>query len=100
MHELAPYFHDANNAYGVWLSEDRAATGFNQATLKPMTLEAFKTSGILKILTPRRAIDMFNTLRSKAPVEHFMMMMPPGIAPSKFAPYTEVFAKEVIPAFR
>jgi len=37
---------------------------------------------------------------SKAPVEHFMMMLPPGLSPSKFADYAEVFAKEVIPAFR
>src|SRR5262249_32641983 len=25
---LAPYFHYVNNAYGEWLTEDRAATGF------------------------------------------------------------------------
>jgi alkanesulfonate monooxygenase SsuD/methylene tetrahydromethanopterin reductase-like flavin-dependent oxidoreductase (luciferase family) len=99
MHELAPYFHYVNNAYGEWLNEDRASTGFgDEALLKPMTLEAFKTSGILRILTPSQAIDMFNKMLSQAPVEHFMMMMPPGLAPSKFAEYATVFAKEVIPA--
>ena len=101
MQELAPYFHYVNNAYGRWLNEDRASTGFDDnALLKPMTLEAFKTSGILRILTPGQAIDMFNEMLAKAPVEHFMMMLPPGIPPSKFAPYAEVFAREVIPAFR
>jgi len=101
MHELAPYFHHVNNTYGQWLNEDRASTGFGDgALLKPMTLEAFKTSGILSILTPGQAIDMFNRMLSKAPVEHFMMMLPPGIARSKFREYAEVFAKEVIPAFR
>jgi alkanesulfonate monooxygenase SsuD/methylene tetrahydromethanopterin reductase-like flavin-dependent oxidoreductase (luciferase family) len=101
MHELAPYFHYVNNAYGEWLNEDRAATGFgDNALLKPMTLEAFKNSGILNILTPSQAIEMFKTMLSKTPVEHFMMMAPPGLPPSKFVEYAEVFAKEVIPAFR
>ena len=101
MHEVAPYFHYVNNAYGHWLNEDRAATGFgDKALLKPMTLEAFKTSGILSILTPGQAIDMLNRMLSKAPVEHFMMMAPPGLPRSKFAEYAQVFAKEFIPSFR
>jgi alkanesulfonate monooxygenase SsuD/methylene tetrahydromethanopterin reductase-like flavin-dependent oxidoreductase (luciferase family) len=101
MHELAPYFHYVNNAYGHWLNEDRAATGFgDKALLKPMTLEAFKTSGILSILTPSQAVDMLNGMLSKAAVEHFMMMAPPGLPRSKFAEYAEVFAEEVIPAFQ
>jgi len=100
MHELAPYFHHVNNAYGQWLNEDRQSTGFADKTLlKPMTLEAFKSSGILRILTPSEAIAMLNKMLSKAPVEHFMMMVPPGIPPAKFADYAEVFAKRVIPAF-
>jgi len=101
MHEVGPYFHYVNNAYGRWLNEDRASTGFaDRALLAPMTLEAFKASGILRILTPDQAIDMLNAMRAKAPVEHFMMMYPPGLSPARFAPYAEVFAKEVIPAFR
>jgi hypothetical protein len=43
---------------------------------------------------------MFQKTRSKVPVEHYMMMLPPGLLPLKFAPYAELFAKEVIPAFR
>lgn len=101
LHELAPHFHYVNNAYGEWLHEDRASTGFGDAAvLKPMTLEAFKASGILKVLTPTQAVDMFNTMLTKAPVEHFMMMAPPGLPPAKFAPYAELFAQKVIPAFR
>jgi hypothetical protein len=101
MLELAPYFHYVNNAYGQWLNEDRTSTGLGDDTLlEPMTLEAFKTSGILRILTPSQAIDMFNKMLSQAPVEHFMMMLPPGLPPAKFTEYAEVFAKEVIPAFR
>jgi len=46
-------------------------TGFGDAAvLKPMTLEAFKASGILKVLTPTQAVDMFNTMLAKTPVEH------------------------------
>jgi alkanesulfonate monooxygenase SsuD/methylene tetrahydromethanopterin reductase-like flavin-dependent oxidoreductase (luciferase family) len=101
LHELAPYFHHVNNTYGRWLNEDRASTGFGAAaTLEPMTLEAFRTSGILSILTPAQAIDRFNAMRAKAPVEHFMMMLPPGLEPAKFMPYAQVFAEEVLPAFR
>jgi alkanesulfonate monooxygenase SsuD/methylene tetrahydromethanopterin reductase-like flavin-dependent oxidoreductase (luciferase family) len=101
MQELAPYFHHVNNSYGQWLNEDRAATGFGDtAVLKPMALEQFKTSGILSILTPSQAIEMFKKMLAKAPVEHFMMMLPPGLPPEKFTPYAELFANEVIPAFR
>ena len=101
LEELAPYFHHVNNSYGQWLNEDRAATGLGAAALlAPMSLEAFKASGILKILTPDEAIRFFHDMRSKAAVEHFMMMLPPGMAPESFRKYAEVFAREVIPAFR
>lgn len=101
MEELAPFFHHTNNSYGAWLNEDRDATGFaDTAKLKPMSLAEFKTSGILTILTPGQAIDAFRSMLARAPVEHYMMMYPPGIAPDRFTPYAELFASEVIPAFR
>ncbi|MDB5970408.1 MAG: class flavin-dependent oxidoreductase [Hydrocarboniphaga sp.] len=100
MDELAPYFHHVNNTYGQWLNEDRGSTGVEGAVLKPMSLQAFKTSGILSILTPSQAIAMFREMRAKVPVEHFMMMLPPGLPPAQFKPYAEVFAKDVMPAFR
>jgi alkanesulfonate monooxygenase SsuD/methylene tetrahydromethanopterin reductase-like flavin-dependent oxidoreductase (luciferase family) len=99
MEELGPHFHYVNNAYARWLREDSGSTGFDDTQLKPMTLEEFKASRILRILRPGEAIDMLQEMRAKAPVEHFMLMLPPGIAPSKFAPYAELFAREVIPAF-
>lgn len=101
MDELAPYYLHVNNTYGEWLSEDRAATGIgDDGMLKPMTLDAFKASGILSILTPPQAIDMFRAMLAKAPVEHFMMMLPPGLPPAQFKPYAELFARDVMPAFR
>jgi alkanesulfonate monooxygenase SsuD/methylene tetrahydromethanopterin reductase-like flavin-dependent oxidoreductase (luciferase family) len=101
MQELAPYFHYVNNAYGQWLNEDKGSTGFGEeVALKPMSLEQFKTSGTLRILTPGEAIDMFKRMLSRTPVEHFMMMAPPGLPLSRLAEYAQVFAQEVIPAFR
>jgi alkanesulfonate monooxygenase SsuD/methylene tetrahydromethanopterin reductase-like flavin-dependent oxidoreductase (luciferase family) len=98
MAELAPYYHYVNNTYGEWLNEDRAS-GLEDGVLKPMDLEAFKTSGILQILTPEQAIAHFKAMQARIPVEHFMMMAPPGLPAAKFVEYAEVFAKEVLPAF-
>ncbi|WP_194241108.1 LLM class flavin-dependent oxidoreductase [Solimonas terrae] len=101
MDELAPYFLHVNNTYGEWLNEDKAATGIGDGgLLKPMSLDAFKASGILSILTPDQAIAMLGSMLAKAPVEHFMMMLPPGLPPARFRPYAEVFANDVMPAFR
>jgi alkanesulfonate monooxygenase SsuD/methylene tetrahydromethanopterin reductase-like flavin-dependent oxidoreductase (luciferase family) len=101
MHELAPCYHYVSNMYGVWLHED----GYDdrvQVTEAPRTLslEEFKASGLLHVLTPPQAIEFFTAMRAKAPVEHVTLAVPPGLPLSAFAPYAEVFANEVIPAFR
>jgi hypothetical protein len=33
------------------------------------------------------------------PIEHYMMMMPPGLPPARFVEYADLFAKQVMPAF-
>ncbi|WP_019925187.1 LLM class flavin-dependent oxidoreductase [Nocardia sp. BMG111209] len=100
MHELGPYYHHVNNTYGEWHDEDRAATGLADDTvLSPMTLDEFAASGTLTILTPDAAIEMFRGWLTETPVEHFMMMLPPGLPPSRFVKYAETFAGTVIPAF-
>jgi alkanesulfonate monooxygenase SsuD/methylene tetrahydromethanopterin reductase-like flavin-dependent oxidoreductase (luciferase family) len=99
MDELAPYFHYANNAYGVWLSEDNAI-GLDKPALRPMGLDAFKTSGILQILTPDQAIDRFRVMQARMPVEHVMFMMPPGMPAEAFVDYAGLIASDVLPAFR
>jgi alkanesulfonate monooxygenase SsuD/methylene tetrahydromethanopterin reductase-like flavin-dependent oxidoreductase (luciferase family) len=99
MEELAPYFLHVNNSYGQWLSEDRAL-GIDGPGLQPMTLDQFKAGNILNILRPGEAIDYFRAMQARIPVEHFMMMLPPGICPADFVKYAETFANEVIPAFR
>jgi alkanesulfonate monooxygenase SsuD/methylene tetrahydromethanopterin reductase-like flavin-dependent oxidoreductase (luciferase family) len=98
--ELAPYFLHVNNTYGEWNNEDRALGLGDDVSLKPMSLEDFKASGILQIMTPDAAIAHFKAMQARAPVEHFMMALPSGLPPSKFVPYAEVFATDVLPAFR
>ncbi|KPH59854.1 MULTISPECIES: LLM class flavin-dependent oxidoreductase [Novosphingobium] len=97
--ELAPYFHHVSNTYAAWMAEDRAI-GIEDAAMKPMDLDTFKRSGVLQVLTPAEAVDRFRALRDKAPVEHFTMMMPPGLPAERFLAYARTFADEVIPAFR
>lgn len=101
MHELAPYYYYVNNMYSVWLNED----GFDgqvqvDAAPRAMSLEEYKSSGLLQIYTPHQAIAYFKSMREKTPVEHATIMVPPGLPLGKFAPYAEVFAREVLPAFR
>ena len=95
INELAPYYHYVNNSYGEWFNEDQSVEG-----LRPMSLEEFKASGILQIMTPAAAIAMLQAKQKRMPLEHVMMMMPPGLPAARFIEYAQVFAKEVIPAFR
>jgi alkanesulfonate monooxygenase SsuD/methylene tetrahydromethanopterin reductase-like flavin-dependent oxidoreductase (luciferase family) len=95
INELAPYYHHVNNSYGEWFNEEKALEG-----LKPMSLEEFKASGILQIMTPAAAIAVLKAKQQRMPLEHVMMMMPPGLPAARFVEYAEVFAREVIPAFR
>lgn len=97
MEELAPYFHHVNNSYAVFFNEDKALGIDGMA---PMTLDQFKASGQLQILTPDAAIAMFREMQERMPIDHYMMAMPPGLPAARFVEYAEVFAKEVIPAFR
>jgi alkanesulfonate monooxygenase SsuD/methylene tetrahydromethanopterin reductase-like flavin-dependent oxidoreductase (luciferase family) len=95
--ELAPYFHHVNNSYGEWFHEDKALgldTGF-----EPMSLASFKAAGIMEVLTPEAAIAKFRSLQAAMPLEHYMMMMPPGLPAARFVEYAQLFADEVIPAF-
>jgi hypothetical protein len=59
-----------------WLNEDRAI-GLDNPEVKPMSLEAFEASGILRILTPDLAIDRFKRMQARMPVEHLIKMLAP-----------------------
>lgn len=98
MEELAPYFHHVNNSYGAWLNEDKAI-GIDDPALKPMSLDDFKKSGILRIDTPDQAIARFKAMQERIAVEHYMLMRPPGLPADRFLHYAGLFAREVMPAF-
>lgn len=95
--ELAPYYHYINNSYGEWFKEDFVGRESGIAT---MTLEEFKQSGLLRIWTPDEAIAALLKFQETMPVDHFTMMMPPGLPPARFVEYAEIVAKKVIPAFQ
>lgn len=99
MEDLGPYYHYVNNAYGAWLNEDKAV-GIDDPSLKPMSLEDFKQSGILQIWTPEQAIAKFQAMQKRVAVEHYIMMMPPGLPQERFRHYAQLFADQVLPAFR
>jgi len=98
MEELAPYFHHVNNSYGEWFCEDQAL-GLKDG-FRPMSLDQFKASGTLQIVTPDAAVAMFKELQTRMPLDHYMMMLPPGLPAKRFMHYAEIFAKEVMPKFR
>ena len=99
MEELAPYYHYVNNSYGAWAREENAALGVDNPIVRPMSLDDFKTSGILEIRTPQEAIAKFEAMREQMPLDHFMMMLPAGCPPNLFAKYAEIFANKVAPRF-
>lgn len=94
---LAPWFHHVNNSYGEWLHEDNASA--IAEPLKPQTLDEFRHSGTLDVITPEEAVERFRALRDRHGVEHVSFMLPPGLPPAEFMPYAELIAKEVMPAF-
>ena len=97
MAELAPYYLHVNNSYGEWFAEDQVHDDGH--AMHAMSLEAFKESGILQILTPDKAIAMFKGLQEAMNLDHYMMSMPPGLPAERFVAYAETFASKVIPAF-
>lgn len=95
--ELAPYFHHVNNTYAEFFNEDEA---LGMEGMSPMSLEAYKASGQLQILTPEAAIAMFREMQERMPIDHYIMAMPPGLPAARFVEYADVFARDVLPAFR
>ena len=94
--ELAPYFLHVNNSYSEFFAEDQA---LGMAGMKPKTLDEYKASGELQILTAEAAIAMFRDMQARMPIEHFMMAVPPGLPAERFLRYAEEFAADVLPAF-
>ncbi len=66
--------------------------------MDPTDVETFKRSGILQILTPEQAVAHFTDLKQRMPIEHYMMMRPPGLSAERFVEYAQLFADKVIRA--
>jgi alkanesulfonate monooxygenase SsuD/methylene tetrahydromethanopterin reductase-like flavin-dependent oxidoreductase (luciferase family) len=98
MAELAPYYHHVFSTYGAWMNEDDAL-GMDSVMGQPMDLDSFKLSGVLQIMTPAEAIAYFTAMLQRIPLQHFMMMRPPGLPAERFIEYAQLFADKVIPAF-
>lgn len=90
MEELAPHFHHVNNTYAEWGGEG----------MDMMSLEDFKTCGKMEILTPDAAVAKYKALQDRMPLDHVSMMMPAGLSAERFMSYAQLFADEVLPAFK
>jgi hypothetical protein len=95
--ELAPYFHHVNNSYGEWFCEDQVHAAGHGFT--PMSLEQFKDSGTLQVITPDAAIAMLHGLRARMPLEHYIFSVPAGLPVDRFVHYARTVADKVMPAF-
>jgi len=99
MDGLAPFYHHVNNTYAEFMAEDNAI-GMDGGGLAAMSLDDFKASGILEIMTPDEAIARFTRMQERAPaLEHLMLMRPPGLSADRFKAYAQVLADKVMPAF-
>lgn len=98
MEELAPFYHHVFACYSSWMAEDDAL-GMEGSGLRAMDLQTFKQSGVMQIMTPEQAVAHFRAMRARVPVEHIMMMRPPGLPADRFIEYAQLFADKVIPAF-
>lgn len=96
MEELAPYFLHVNNSYAEFFAEDQA---LGLDGMKPKTLEEYKASGELRIMTPDEAIAHLKDLRARMPLEHYLLGMPPGLPADRFLHYARHIAEDVLPAF-
>ncbi|MCW1404132.1 LLM class flavin-dependent oxidoreductase [Novosphingobium sp. MW5] len=99
MDELAPYFHHVNNTYAEFNNEDKAI-GMDGPGMAVMSLEDYKASGMLHIMTPDEAVATFRAMKEKTPaLEHLMFMRPPGLSADRFQYYAGLVADKVMPAF-
>jgi alkanesulfonate monooxygenase SsuD/methylene tetrahydromethanopterin reductase-like flavin-dependent oxidoreductase (luciferase family) len=95
--EVAPYYHYINNNYAEWFTEGDVG---RENGIAPMSLDEFKQSGLLQIWTPEETIEKIRGYQQRAPVDHFTMMMPPGMPTKRFVEYADLVSKKVMPAFR
>ena len=88
--------YQANN-YSAWLS----AAGLSPLSEHLRDREQLRQSGLLQVVDPDRAVSMIRDFTNNVPVTHFYSStLPPGLPPRWAQTHLELFASEVIPAFR
>jgi probable F420-dependent oxidoreductase len=88
--------YQANN-YSEWLS----AAGLQPLSEQLRDREQLRQSGLLKVVDPGTAISMIRNFRDAVPLTHFYSWtLPPGLPPRWAQTHLELFAANVIPAFR
>ena len=88
--------YQANN-YSAWLS----AAGLSPLSEHLRDREQLRQSGLLQVVDPDTAISMIRDFTNNVPITHFYSWtLPPGLPPQWAQTHLELFASEVIPAFR
>ncbi len=91
--EIAPHAFYYFDTYASWQS----GTDWG---LKSVAIEEMRKQGTVKVFSPEDCIEHLKKRFALAPVDSFAFKIPTGMSLEKFAPYVELFAKKVIPAFR
>jgi alkanesulfonate monooxygenase SsuD/methylene tetrahydromethanopterin reductase-like flavin-dependent oxidoreductase (luciferase family) len=88
--------YQANN-YSAWLS----AAGLSPLSEHLRDREQLRKSGLLQVVDPDAAIKLIRDFANNVPITHFYSWtLPPGLPPQWAQTHLELFASEVIPAFR
>jgi alkanesulfonate monooxygenase SsuD/methylene tetrahydromethanopterin reductase-like flavin-dependent oxidoreductase (luciferase family) len=88
--------YQANN-YSRWLS----AAGLNPLSEHLQDPEQLRKSGLLQVVDPDTAIKLIRDFATPVPITHFYSWtLPRGLPPRWAQTHLELFASEVIPAFR
>lgn len=94
--EVAPHVLYQIRMYNVWLKEAGQAL-FPEVT-DPAELAAL---GILSVVTPAQAVDMIAAYVEATGIErYYTWTVPPGMEESRMNDALQLFAEEVMPAFR
>ena len=85
------------NHYSAWLS----AAGLSPLSAHLGDREQLRQSGLLKVVDPDTAISMIGDFMNTVPLTHYYSWtLPPGLPPRWVQAHLELFASQVIPAFR
>jgi alkanesulfonate monooxygenase SsuD/methylene tetrahydromethanopterin reductase-like flavin-dependent oxidoreductase (luciferase family) len=93
---LAPHVIYWANSYSSWFEGSDT-----QVWSRIDDIEGLRTSGLLNVFTPQNAIAALKKMEAEMPLELFSFLLaPPGVPAKDNFKSLELFAKEVMPAFR